>query len=382
MGKGGLRVTSADSEYSLRLRGYVQTDSRTFISDDEGLAVDNFLVRRARPILEGQADHFGFRLMVDFAQTAADQRLFDAYAEYRPGGWLNLRAGKFKAPVGLERLKSRTDLTFVEANLPTNLAPNRDVGVMAYGEPLPGLTWELGLFNGVEDNGRQGSDVDDEKEWAARLFAHPFAQSDGALRGLGIGVAGTWGEKEGSLVNRQLGDYRSPSQARAFRYRASSFAAGDHWRLAPQGYFYAGPFGLLAEYTVSTQDVRNGADLAEFENRAWEAQFRYILTGQDASHRGWPSVGHFDPRSGQWGAWEVAFKYGELTVDDAAFPLFADPAAAVSRMENYGVALHGYLSDSVKLVVDYEHTRFDGGAAGGLDRETEQVVLARLDYKF
>ena len=46
------------------------------------------------------------------------------------------RFGKFKPPVGLERLVSDSDMLFVERALPTDLVPNRDVGVQVYGENL------------------------------------------------------------------------------------------------------------------------------------------------------------------------------------------------------------------------------------------------------
>ena len=70
-----------------------------------------------------------------------------------------------------------------------------------------------GIFNGVEDLGNSISDPDIGKEIDARLFAHPFSQSDRHCRGLGIGVGGTWGEKKApDAVNRQVGDYRSPGQ--------------------------------------------------------------------------------------------------------------------------------------------------------------------------
>ncbi|MDT8319141.1 MAG: porin [Xanthomonadales bacterium] len=382
-GKSGLRVSSADGQDGLRLRGYLQTDSRTFISDDENLGVDTFLVRRARPILEGHVGDFNFRLMYDLAQSDSSRALFDAYAEYRPGKAFALRAGKFKVPFGLDRLRSANDIAFVERSMPNNLAPNRDVGLMAYGTFLPGFSWELGLFNGVQDLGNVSSNADDELEWAARLFAHPFAGSGSALEGLGLGVAATWGEKDGSPASRQVGDYRSPSQVRVFRYRSGTHADGDHWRIGPQGYFYAGPFGMQAEYAVSSQQVRNGDQRAEIENSAWEVQFRYVMTGEDAAHKGWPAATNaFNPRDGHWGAWEIAAKVGQLDIDAAAFPWFADPAAAVARADNYGLALHGYLTDNVKVIVDYEHTRFDGGASAGADRETEQVVLARINYKF
>ena len=381
MGKDGFKVTSAVGNYSLRVRGYAQTDTRTFLNDDNALGLDTFLLRRARPIFEGTAGNFGFRLMPDFAGTST--ALFDAYAEYLPTPLFNLRAGKFKPPVSLDRLRSATDLTFVERSLPTLLAPNRDLGLMAFGTPLPGLTWEIGIFNGVEDLGNSITDTDNKKEVDARLFAHPFSQTNSVLKGLGIGIAGSYGEKQGDLVNRQVGDYRSPGQERVFRYRTTTFADGTHWRIAPQGYFYLGPFGLQAEYTVSSQEVRNAVAVDELENSAWEVQARYVLTGQAAGNRGWPVAAEpFNPWTGDWGAWEIAARFGQLKVDDDAFPVFADPAQSITGADNYGFAVHAYLNDYVRLTVDYEAFPFDGGAAGGADRETEKVIFTRVDWKF
>jgi phosphate-selective porin OprO/OprP len=242
----------------------------------------------------------------------------------------------------------------------------------------------VGIFNGAEDLGNSTTDPDSKKEFAARLFAHPFSSNpDSALKGLGIGLAGSWGEKEGNLVNRQVGDYRSPGQERVLRYRATSFADGTHWRIAPQGYFYHGPFGIQAEYTISSQEVRNAESRAALENSAWEVQLRYVLTGQEAGNRGWPvPASPFNPWNGDWGAWEIAARYGQLDIDDDAFPVFADPAASISSAENYGFAVHAYLNESVRLTVDYQGFPFEGGAPGDADRETEHVILTRLDYKF
>jgi phosphate-selective porin OprO/OprP len=381
-GKKGLKFTSNDGDFTMRLRGYAQIDNRTFLNDDNNSDVDEFLVRRARPIIEGEVGgDFAYRIMYDFG--GGQSRLFDAYGEYKPDDAFNLRLGKFKVPVGLERLKSRNDINFLEASLPTNLAPNRDIGLMAYGDFIPELSYEVGVFNGIPDLGNENGDEDDNKEFAARLFAHPFKQTDSALKGLGLGVAGTWGEKDGSTSVRQVGDYRTPGQARFFRYATTTFADGEHWRIAPQGYYYAGPFGLLAEYTISNQEVRNGGSADAIENKAWEVQLSYILTGEEKSHKGWPKIANpFNPSGGGWGAWEVAAKYGELDIDDDAFPIFADPSQSAEAAQNVGLALNGYLNDNVKVSLDYEHTTFDGGAAGGGDRETEQVLLSRVGFVF
>src|SRR5205823_3707158 len=106
---------------------------------------------------------------------------------------------KFKEPVGLERLQSGANLLFVERGLPTQLVPNRDVGVQLHGELFDGaVNYAAGLFNGVQDSGSGDSDVgsDDHKDVAARLFAQPFKKSKpGPLQGLGFGLGGSWGNQ-------------------------------------------------------------------------------------------------------------------------------------------------------------------------------------------
>jgi phosphate-selective porin OprO/OprP len=126
MGKDGLKVTSAVGNYSLRVRGYIQADSRWFLHGDDSLGIDTFAIRRARPIFEGTAGNFGFRLMPDFGGPSP--ALFDAYAEYLPTPLFNLRAGKFKPPISLDRLRSATDLTFVERVYPRSSHPTATLG--------------------------------------------------------------------------------------------------------------------------------------------------------------------------------------------------------------------------------------------------------------
>ena len=160
-GRDGFSLRSADGNFQLRLRGYVQADGRFFLDDEERPGVDTFLLRRVRPIFEGTLwKNFGFRIMPDFGggQTA----LQDAYLDIRFNPAIQLRAGKFKPPVGLERLQSGSELLFVERALPTNLVPNRDVGIQLGGDVATGgLAWAVGVFNGVTDGGSGDNDTND-----------------------------------------------------------------------------------------------------------------------------------------------------------------------------------------------------------------------------
>lgn len=388
LGKKGLSITSPDKSYNLRLRGYGQIDGRTFLNDDNATGKDEIIARRLRPVLESKVEDFEFRLMPDFA--GGTFRLFDAYADYKPDDAINVRVGKFKPPVGLERLESATAVTFIERGLPTNLAPSRDFGAQLYGSLFSdALEYQVGVFNGSPDLGTSDSDVDDKKDVAARLFARPFSQSDAvALRGLGFGAGGSIGEREGTGTNTGLGDYRSPGQQTVFRYLSGTAAGstvaadGTHWRAYPQAYYYYGPFGGIAEYAVSNQEVTKGAAREKLQHKAWQLSASYVLTGEDASFTGVTPSENFSLEKGGWGAWEIAARIGQLDFDDDAFPLFASATSSVTEETSAGLGVNWYFNPNVKWAVNYDVTKFDGGAAGGADRPKEHAVFTRVQYQF
>ncbi len=131
--RDGFEVKSADNAFRLKLRGYLQVDGRFFLDDEELPATDSWVIRRARPVLEGTLFKFvDFKIMPDFG--GGTTVLYDAYIEARFSKAARLRAGKFKPPVGLERLQSATDLLFVERAFPTGLVPSRDIGLQLGGE--------------------------------------------------------------------------------------------------------------------------------------------------------------------------------------------------------------------------------------------------------
>ena len=45
---------------------------------------------------------------------------------------------------------------------------------------------------------------------------------------------------------------------------------------------------------------------------------------------------------------------------------------------DFGVGVNWYLSRFYKVMVNYDFTRFDGGAPNGGDREDEHVLMTRL----
>ena len=387
-GPAGFSLNGTDNDFSLKLRGYVQAHGRGFIDDDAGTASDTFLLRRVRPSLEGRMGKaWGVRLMPDFGGGKTD--LTDAYIDYLPFKAFQVRGGKFTPPFGMEQLQSSTDLRFVERGHSSSLTPSRDVGLQASGQPVKGLQYALGMFNGVVDGGNGDTDADDQKDAIGRLWVEPFAATSLApLKGLGLGMAGSVGEARGSATLPALGSYKSPGQQTVFSFRSSTtnaadtvFADGDRIRYAPQAAWYWGPVSLLGEYVQSSHDVCRQDQAETIDIEAWQAAVAVVLTGENAGDRRIRPNHAFAPGRGHWGAIEWAARIGALDVEDGAFPTFADTKKSIRGMDTQGVALNWYLTDNVKASLDYEHTEFTGGSAQG-DRPDEDVVLAQWQLVF
>ncbi len=382
-GKKGLKITSPDKKYEISLRGSFQVDSRQFLNDKNNTGRDDLLARRLRPVLEARAGDVSFRLMPDFAGSTT--RIFDAHADYKLTNALQFRFGKFKTPVNLERVQSSSDMFFIERGHPSNLSSNRDFGLMVYGNPIADvLEYQLGVFNGNADMANTDGDDDDKKDIAARIFVHPLRNyGNTLLKGLGIGVAGSIGDRKGSTSKTILGAYKSPGQQDFFKYQSDSFADGRHLRIYPQAYWYSGSKGLLAEYAISSQEITRGSSHSKLNHKAWQVAGSYALTGEDVNFRGGVKPSQdFDFSKGGIGAWEITARIGETDVDNKVFPTFADPSVAASRARSYGSGINWYLNENFKLMVNYDLTKFEGGASSGKDRPDEHALFSRAQFRF
>ncbi len=383
--KEGFNVSSKDQAFILKFRGQAQTDSRIFFDDERVNQTNTFLLRRVRPTLEGTVfKYFDFRLMLDFGGGTTVVQ--DAWVNYKYWKAAQLRVGKFKSPLGLERLQADAAGQFIETALSTNLVPNRDIGVDLNGELFNGLlTYDAGIFNGSADNGNGTADADihDDKEFVGRIFGLPFKNSSyDALNGLGVGIGGSFGSNHGST----LPTYRSGGQNTIFSYTPASgtvTAKGDRLRIAPQAYYYFGPFGILSEFILTSQEIQKGASTAKIENNGWQAASTYVLTGENAAYTGVVPRNDFDPGQGTLGAFEIAARLSRLRMDPDVFGDFANPISSVRGAAAWDLGINWYLNRNLKFMTHFEQTLFDGGSIGlQSDRTPENALLSRFQIYF
>lgn len=477
----GFGLESADGKNSIKLGGLVQYDYRNFDSGANDVrnrsdaragslnavtgfhdANDTWLARRLRPNIQGTLfGKYDYRFQEEFAGGSAS--VVDAYIDGRFDPAFKVRVGKYKPFVGLERLQAGGDIKFIERSyVSNNILPNRDQGISLYGDVLDSkLSYAVGFNNGVVDGGNAstGSEFDSDKEITARLFATPFKDGTNALSGLGFGIAATYtdatAEKNLNFTDTTAADgtrnglpsYVTNGQQTFFRYSSAAIADGKRLRVAPQAYYYNGPFGVIAEYARISQDVSlagGGSPAAggagptalgtaqttilagsnkTLNNDAWQVAATYLLTGEDSSFKSIKPKNDFDLDKGGWGAWELALRYSELSVDSDTFrnntngqlagqtgadatptlaQAYADPTFSAKKAKSWTAGVNWYLNSNAKIVLNYEQTAFDGGAGTGRaynattgasngynaatnrvkDREDERALFARFQVAF
>jgi phosphate-selective porin OprO/OprP len=418
----GFGFQSANGDFKIKLRGLLQVDERNFSSvnglANDGKNISGFDLRRIRPIIEGTLyDIYDFRFTPEFgesksANATSTSGIVDAYVDARFNPWFQVRAGKFKPYVGLERLQSASDIKFIERSyVSNNILPNRDTGAAIHGDVLDGkLNYSVGIYNGVVDGGDDNTsqDTNQDKDFAVRVFATPFKDSDNALAGLGFGIAATHDDFRGSTsVTGLPTGYKTPGQeSNFFAYTAGTvYSNGARDRVSPQAYYYYGPFGLIAEYARVSQDVTStgaAGKSATLDNDAWQISVSYLLTGEDASFGKVKPKNPFNSNGGGWGAWELVARYQENNIDSGAFSTgstaaatrFADPRINARSAKSWAAGVNWYLSQNVKLALDVEDTSFDGGgnvtAAGAAtgsftniaNRPDEKTLFTRLQLSY
>jgi len=409
--KDGFSIKSPEGNFNLKIGGYTQIEGREFGSNNKVELGDasSIIPRRVRLIVQGTVAHdFDFYLQPEFGynNTYSDSNgtissapgaygvaLQDAWVDWKYFPDFTIKAGKFKTPFDLENLQDTRYTDLVELGLTDNLSPQRDVGLQVGGN----LYWDwiqyaAGVFDGAADkeNGyggySSGGDTN-SRNGVGRVFITPFKDTSiEPLQGLGVGYAASYGKEKGT----DLPTYVSPGQAPVFAYNTGVSAAGPQLRTEPQAYYYYKSLGILGEKVDSYESLeyKSGSTIYRDkpDNKAFNVEASYVLTGEDASYNGVTPRHDFDPSSGQWGAFELVGRYGELKLDSSLFSEnFSNLNTSISKENDWATGINWYLNHNVKLAFAFEQTKFRRGAPNGVstdDRKTENLFtgLAQLSF--
>jgi phosphate-selective porin OprO and OprP len=266
-------------DFRARFQGDMQ-ESEAFADEAPDRALD---VARRRIGSEGRFGQIA-DYQVEYELGAREWR--DAYVNYRQFKAVQVRAGKFKLPFGLDENTSATSLDFVyRSRIASRLAPGRDRGVMVHGKVFKGVVaYEAGVFHNDGSNARPSNSnrVFGGRTTAVRLTVAPLRASKSALADFQAAVA-----ISGTTIPEGFPSIRARTVLGASFFDSDVWVKGRRQRTGLEARWRPGPFSLQAEYTRLTDQRRGQAtddgDLSPLLAEGWYVSGTFAVTGERKS---------------------------------------------------------------------------------------------------
>ncbi len=344
------------------LKGFMQFDSGL-----SGYTEKDFGIRRFQPDIKGKlTNSLSYKFGTELASGAFE--LLDAYVDYKVSDTQTIRIGKMKTPVALEYLKSSSDLDFAELGLVNALQPLRDPGVM-YINKNKECEYSVGIFSGAVNGANQNGDSDLSRSVAGRLLFTPINKD---TEKFGIGFGGNFENRKGTTSASNLPGFKYQGLGTYTSYSSNVYANGSGSHINPQAYYFNGPAGFLTEYTIENQQITKASTNLNPQNSGWNIHAIFNLTGENASLSRPTPAQNFGEGTGL-GAWQLAFRVGEVRFDDGLYPTFVGETSA-QRVLNVGAALNWFWTKEVKWALDIQNIQQTYFNASG---RNDTLVLVR-----
>ncbi|MGQ7956944.1 OprO/OprP family phosphate-selective porin [Pseudomonas sp. SP16.1] len=394
--KGGLEVATADKQFGFKIGGRLQADYSSF--DDfytvNGASADAAYFRRAFLEISGVAyTDWAYAISYDFSHNAgsSEDGYFDeasiAYNGFKP---LSIKVGRFDPEFGLEKATSSKWVTAQERNAAYDLVDWTNSHQNGLGIQASGTAGDS-LYGSFSLSAKDQNDVDGEsvKQFNLRGVFAPMHEAgnvlhlglnyaqrdladtafDGRIRSrLGMrGVSTSGGNDAGANGNRLV-------LGGANGLPAGSYDDDSAWGV--EAAWAMGPFSVQGEY-VKREMEADAAAFDDIEAEGYYAQLAYTLTGEARGYK----LGKFDavkPENKQIGAWEVFYRYDNLSVEDDSVGIDASDDVE-AKVHNLGV--NWYVNEAVKLSGVYVKADVDNQENANGDDSGDGFVV-RAQYVF
>lgn len=272
-----LELDMPSAGFRLRLKGYLQTDFRSFRDwtvEGEGPGrsrADAFEWRRFRIGFEGEWKRLSFDLAVDPAFDRGDQ-LKDGTIGLRIRPRLRLLAGYLKVPVSPEFLASPSkDDTVERAAAVDGLAPGRDWGALLRHDGRR-VEYQVGVFRG-DGRGRASRSGTTA---AGRLVVKP-------LRWLDAGGSLSRGDVRPALPGPGSDAGPNGLSGRGltgFTFAPAALVDGRRLRWGGDLRLHSGPLSLWGEVLRAREPEAGPGTRADIREAGWSATATWLVTGE------------------------------------------------------------------------------------------------------
>jgi len=332
--KGGLKVTSADNQFSMSVGGRIHFDGYAF-DQDQVNTTGTTEFRRARLTLGGTAWGWEYKMEQDFAAGSNLDGLRDLYIakQFGPG---KLTLGHFKPYRSMEELTSSNEILMMERPFAsaTGLFSGRQFQ-QGVGYQVAGMNYSFGAtaFNlrGAASPRTEGMGAAARATWAPIMsgtqtvhlggwVSHENANEGSANLSASAGYAGR----------------RGPSQTIATTTGASGEQV-DAFGLEFAGQF--GPMFFQSEYVDASFGQAIGPDQ---DVETYYVQGSWMLNGGQKVYK--PATGVFgSPKVGDVGLWELTARYDHIENSD----LLNREAESMILGVNY------YINSNLRVMFNY-----------------------------
>ena len=376
----GFFLKSADGQFTLNLRGYVQNwmqvegarNEDAFPGTVGGQNVtaaglqrhdpSTFKLRRARIIVSGQVfTDFGFYIEPELTSGSIGTRLEAGWVSYTYAPWAKVTVGQYKPRFGLEMLTASTDLDFAErAVVARSLSPDWQLGATVEGNltlaTMP-VYYGVGIYNGCGrvDQCPNGIDNDGNKEFTGRVAVSPPMPFGTLTIGLNADhrtfriVRGN-GATDANAVTRVVGGFETFNPVGPTGVRLAGNGVG----------------GTQDGFRINGDRVTGGGDLVfDFYPFVLKGEYAYASQERDKLGAGGSNLDHLIMQGGYGtiGYWLFGTKrnglltnlrYEHVRVDDN-HDAFTPAAANEQPMElrSGTLGLTWYVNPSVRLRGNY-----------------------------
>jgi phosphate-selective porin OprO/OprP len=413
--KGTPTIASSDGAFTMAFHGIMQMDAASYSqSKDLPSSVTNrdlnsgTNLRRARIGISGKLfSDFDYNLLAEFGGSGAEDagRFQEIWLQYSKYDHIKFRIGAYPPLVGLEDAASTNSMPFLERPASSEVARSvaagdyrMSAGVFGssdrwlYSFALTGNT--ISTLN-TQATAFTAANYDEQLGIAARIAGTPLRGKNWLIHvGASYVAAINPGDAGTAASVRYPIQLRDRPELRVDGTRLIDTGALNAQNAASSGLELAGQYkGLFAQgesfhYTVTRYNPATGVTNPDFDG--WYVEGGWSLTGearkyntQTAAFDGITPRVNFDPKSGNWGAFELVARYSTLDLNYHDTATLAADRVLGGQQDITALGLDWQLNPAVRFVFQGQAVKIDRlNTAGAQVGQKYNSYAVRSQFNF